>query len=219
VSLEREREEMVSSQIEARGVSDPDVLRAMRLVPRHEFVPSSLLREAHSDYPLPVGEGQTISQPYIVALMTERLRAGPGDRVLEVGCGTGYQAAVLAEVVGPEGSVVSVERIGSLARSARERLARLGYRTVTVVEGDGTLGHPPLAPYDGIVVTAAAPAVPPPLLDQLRPGRTLVIPVGGSFLQELLEVRVDGGRAVERPVCGCRFVPLIGEAGWRDAFR
>ena len=210
----QERQQMVADQIARRDVSDRRVLDAMRVVPRHRFVPSSLLSQAHGDFPLPVGEGQTISQPYIVALMTEHMRLSPGDHVLEVGCGSGYQAAVLSEVVGPQGDVVSIERIPALARSARERLSELGFDNISVVEGDGTLGHPEGAPYDGIIVTAAAPTVPEPLVDQLGPDARLVIPVGGSWLQELVAIEREDGGARKRHICGCRFVPLIGEHGW-----
>ena len=205
---------MVADQIACRDVSDPRVLDAMRAVPRHRFVPSSLLSQAHGDFPLPVGEGQTISQPYIVALMTEHLRLSQGAHVLEIGCGSGYQTAVLSEVVGPRGDVVSIERIPALARSARERLAELGYDNITVVEGDGTLGHPEGAPYDGIIVTAAAPKAPEPLVEQLGEGGRLIIPVGGSWAQELVAIERQDGGVRKRHICGCRFVPLIGEHGW-----
>lgn len=208
------RRQMVADQIACRDVSDPRVLDAMRAVPRHRFVPSSLLSQAHGDFPLPVGEGQTISQPYIVALMTEHLRLSQGAHVLEIGCGSGYQTAVLSEVVGPRGDVVSIERIPALARSARERLAELGYDNITVVEGDGTLGHPEGAPYDGIIVTAAAPKAPEPLVEQLGEGGRLIIPVGGSWAQELVAIERQDGGVRKRHICGCRFVPLIGEHGW-----
>ncbi len=205
---------MVADQIARRDVSDPRVLDAMRTVPRHRFVPSSLLSQAHGDFPLPVGEGQTISQPYIVALMTEHMQLSPGAHVLEVGCGSGYQAAVLSEVVGHQGDVVSIERIPALARSARERLTELGYENITVVEDDGTRGHVEGAPYDGIIVTAAAPVVPEPLIGQLGKGARLIIPVGGSWSQELVAIEREDDGVVKRHICGCRFVPLIGEHGW-----
>ncbi|RMG61235.1 MAG: protein-L-isoaspartate(D-aspartate) O-methyltransferase [Deltaproteobacteria bacterium] len=207
--FEGDRLRMVKEQIERRGVEDGRVLAAMRKVPRHLFVPWYLRGEAYEDRPLPIGEGQTISQPYIVALMTELLKVKKGDRVLEVGTGSGYQAAVLAEM-GAE--VVSVEIVRSLAESARERLRRLGYTTVTVIHGDGYYGYLPKAPYDGIVVTCAAPHVPPPLVEQLKPGGRMVIPVGQPFMTQtlmLVEKREDG--AVQtRGILPVVFVPLVG---------
>ena len=146
--------------------------------------------------------------------MIEALALTREDRVLEIGCGSGYQAAVLSEVVGPQGDIVSIERVPALARSAGERLAELGYDNVTVVEGDGTKGHPGEAPYDGIIVTAAAPTVPEPLVEQLGEGARLVIPVGGSWFQELVAIEREKGGVRKRHICGCRFVPLIGEHGW-----
>ena len=186
---------------------DPRVMAAMARVPRHVFVPPELRDRAYGNHPLPIGYGQTISQPYIVALMTDLARVGPEDRVLEVGTGSGYQAAVLAEVAG---RVYTVEIIPELARAARERLHRLGYRNVEVREADGYYGWPEAAPFDAIVVTAAASHVPPPLVRQLKPGGRMVIPVGGPFrVQRLTVVEKDAeGRVRSREVLPVRFVPL-----------
>jgi protein-L-isoaspartate(D-aspartate) O-methyltransferase len=204
--LRRAREEMVRAQIERRGVTDPATLRAMATVPRHRFVPDFPGRSAYGDHPLPIGFGQTISQPYIVAYMTEIVRPGPGKRILEIGTGSGYQAAVLAET-GAE--VFSIEIVPQLARSARERLQGIGYDRVQVREGDGYFGWPERAPFDAIVVTAAAEFIPPPLLEQLREGGRMVIPVGTPFLvQTLMLVEKQGGKAVTRSLMPVRFVPL-----------
>lgn len=203
----RARAQMVADQIAARGVRDPRVLEAMRDVPRHEFVPAGVRHLAYQDSPLPIGLGQTISQPYIVALMTELIEPEPGDRVLEVGTGSGYQAAVAARLVE---HVYSIEIVPELARAAAERLARLGVRNVTVREGDGYLGWPEEAPFDAILVTAGGDHVPPPLVEQLALGGRMVMPVGdvasGQILQ-LIEKRADGSVDV-RDVIPVRFVPL-----------
>jgi len=201
------REMMVRSQIVARGVSDAATLRAMRAVPRHEFVPDESRRHAYDDSPLQIGYGQTISQPYIVAFMTELIRPRAGQRVLEVGTGSGYQAAVLAEIVD---SVYTIELIPELAETAEARLIRLGYRNIAVRQGDGYLGWPEHAPFDAILVTAAADEIPQPLVDQLKEGGTLVIPVGSvSGVQSLTVVRKEAGRIVRESVLPVRFVPLI----------
>jgi protein-L-isoaspartate(D-aspartate) O-methyltransferase len=202
-----ERESMVRDQIERKGIASPPVLAAMRRVRRHEFVESRLFGSAYGDYPLPIGHGQTISQPYIVGLMTELLRVEPGHTVLEVGTGSGYQAAVLAELAQ---HVVSIEIVAPLAQSAAARLERLGYRNVTVVSGDGYFGWEKNAPYDSIVVTAAATHVPPPLIAQLKPGGRMAIPVGETpWTQNLLLIEKDGaGRISTRSVTAVRFVPL-----------
>ena len=208
----REREEMVEFQVRARGVRDERVLAAMRKVPRHLFVPKGFERAAYEDRPLPIGEGQTISQPYIVAVMTEQLELQPEDRVLEVGTGSGYQAALLAELAG---SVISIERLASLADQARENLARAGVTGVQVVVGDGTEGYPPEAPYDAIIVTAASPGVPQPLIDQLAEGGRLIAPVGPRECQDLIKLVKREGRVESIPLGGVCFVPLIGQFGWR----
>jgi protein-L-isoaspartate(D-aspartate) O-methyltransferase len=203
----RAREDMVTQQIEARGVMDARVLRAMREVPRHEFVPEDYGRLAYEDRPLPIGLGQTISQPYVVALMTELIAPEPGDRILEVGTGSGYQAAVAAELVA---EVYSIELLPELAESAAERLRRLGVDNVQVRHGDGYLGWPEHAPFDGILVTAGADHVPPPLVEQLAPGARMVIPVGETSEDQVLRViekRLDG-TIDTRDVVPVRFVPL-----------
>jgi len=211
-----QRRRMVERQIAARGVRDPAVLEAMRNVPRHEFVPPSLRGSAHDDGPLPIGEGQTISQPYIVALMTEALRVGPADRVLELGTGSGYQAAVLATIVD---SVFTIEYLPGLARAAAELLARLGYDNVVVRAGDGWQGWPERAPFDAALVTFATPEVPPALVEQLVVGGRLCVPLGESHgVQELmLYTKDEKGRLSGRSLCPVRFVPVLGEgAGDQD---
>ncbi|HEY5973861.1 MAG TPA: protein-L-isoaspartate(D-aspartate) O-methyltransferase [Geobacteraceae bacterium] len=207
------REGMVREQLESRGLRDPAVLAAMRAVPREEFVPSNLLGHAYDDGPLPIGEGQTISQPYMVAYMIEALELSGRDRVLEIGTGSGYAAAVLSRVV-PE--VHTVERLAGLAATASERLRLLGFTNIIVHVGDGSLGWPPVAPYDAIVVTAGAPELPAPLLAQLAIGGRLVIPVGRHpTMQTLIRVRREGEHEYRHEsLMGVMFVPLIGAAGW-----
>jgi protein-L-isoaspartate(D-aspartate) O-methyltransferase len=206
------RERMVDAQLRERGVRDPRVLAAMATVPREAFVADRVRDQAYGDFPLPIGSGQTISQPYIVARMTELLAVSPGDRVLDVGTGSGYQAAILAEL-GCE--VLSIEREAALARDAADRLRALGYGDrVRVVTGDGTLGRPDGAPWDGILVAAAAPAVPEALRVQLADGRRLVIPVGTWREQQLMVVERHGDEWQERSDGPCVFVPLVGEQGW-----
>lgn len=203
-----ERRRMVDETIEARGIRDPRVLEAMRSVPREEFVPAARRAEAYADRPLPIGEGQTISQPYIVALMTELAAVAPGAKVLEVGTGSGYQAAVLAAC---GATVYSIEIVDALAQRAKRDLARLGYTTVHVRSGDGYQGWPEHAPFDAIVVTAAAPRVPPALLEQLRVGGRLVIPVDAEDGEQSLQVhtRTQDGFTVH-DVVPVRFVPMTG---------
>lgn len=204
------RAAMVAHQIEARGVSHPRVLHAMRTVPRHLFVPEALRGEAYADYPLPIGLEQTISQPYIVAAMTELLAVRPDGRVLEVGTGSGYQAAVLAELCA---SVHTIEILEPLAEAASDRLRRLGYSNVVVRAGDGYAGWPEEAPFDGILVTAGAEHIPAPLLDQLKPGGRMVIPVGPQHDTQWLKVlvRKPDGSLMEQDIMPVRFVPLTGE--------
>ena len=208
-----ERLLMVADQLRARGIRDERVLDAMARVPRHEFVPPEHCDQAYEDHPLAIGEGQTISQPFVVAAMLEALALRREDVALEVGTGSGYETAVLAELVG---TVYSIERIASLAERARAVLVRLGYSNVTVVHGDGSLGLPEAAPFDAIVVSAAAPQVPASLMDQLRDGGRLVIPVGSGFAQELQLVRKIGGNSTTMYLDGVRFVPLIGREGFRE---
>ena len=199
---------MVETQIAARGVRDPRVLAAMRKVPRHRFVEAAQRDHAYEDHPLPIGGSQTISQPYIVALMTELLDLRPGARVLEIGTGSGYQSAVLGELAA---QVYSIEILPDLARQAEETLKSLGYSNVTVRAGDGYRGWPEHAPFDGIIVTAAPERIPEPLLQQLAPGGRMVIPVGG-FFQELKVFRKEpDGRTTEKDIIPVRFVPMTGE--------
>ncbi len=205
------RDEMVARQIRARGILSPPVLAAMVAVARHEFVPIEAHASAYSDEPLPIGGGQTISQPYMVAAMTDALQLTRTERVLEIGGGCGYQAAILSLLAR---DVVVVELLPALASASRERLARLGYSNVRVEEGDGSLGWPAGAPYDAILVSAAAPAIPPPLLEQLAEGGRLVIPVGGSDRQDLLRVIKRHSGLTQESLCACRFVPLLGRFGW-----
>lgn len=204
---------MIREHLLGRGIRNPAVIEAMRKVPRETFVDERILEKAYGDYPLPIAEGQTISQPYIVAYMTEALEPGIADRVLEIGTGSGYAAAVLSRIVT---TVYSVERLHGLAQGAGQRLKELGYTNVVIHEGDGTLGWPEHAPYDAIVVTAGAPSVPQPLLEQLVIGGRLVIPVGKSRdMQTLVRVRRVAEHDYRREeLCGVRFVPLIGAAGW-----
>lgn len=206
------RRRMVDTQIEARGISDPRVLAAMRRVPRHLFVPQGLWDQAYNDYPLPIGEDQTISQPYIVALMTEALELKETDRVLEIGTGSGYQAAILAELAAV---VYTIDRLAPLTASAGTVLESLGYKNLHLRAGDGTLGWPEDAPYDAILVTAGAPQVPRPLVEQLALGARLVIPVGDRFSQTLTRVRQAKDGVHYDYLGGCRFVKLIGKYGWQ----
>lgn len=210
---EEERTAMVETQIAARGIKNPRILAIMREVPRHLFIPSSYDRDAYRDSPLPIGNEQTISQPYIVALMTELLNPGPDDRILEIGAGSGYQAAILGKLVK---SVTTIERIPAVADLARSHLVSLGITNVKLVVGDGTLGYTPGAPYNGILVTAAAPQIPKALIDQLANGGRLVIPVGSRDTQELVRICRKGSRTIESHHGGVRFVPLIGKHGWED---
>jgi protein-L-isoaspartate(D-aspartate) O-methyltransferase len=207
------RQNMVKTQLIPRGIADPRVLAAMRKVPRHRFVPSHLWDQAYNDYPLPIGEDQTISQPYIVALMTEILEPREADKVLEIGMGSGYQAAILAELVA---QVFTLDRMATLVSSARQVLESLGYQNIKTRVGDGTEGWPEESPFDGIMVTAAAPQVPRPLTEQLALGGRLVIPVGDRYSQTLTLVRQTRDGLKYEYHGGCRFVPLIGKYGWQE---
>jgi protein-L-isoaspartate(D-aspartate) O-methyltransferase len=206
------RRVMVETQIRARGVTDSRVLAAMGKVPRHRFIPKHLWDQAYSDYPLPIGEDQTISQPYIVALMTEALELAGPEKVLELGTGSGYQAAVLAELAR---EVYTIERLPSLARMAQQALDTLGYTNVQVRVADGTLGWGEQAPFDAILVTAGSPQVPAPLVEQLAMGGRLVIPVGDRYTQTLTRVRRAPEGLKHEYLGGCRFVKLIGKHGWQ----
>jgi len=206
-------EEMIEKQLRRRGVHDAAVLAAMAEVPRHEFVSEDVRAHAYDDLPLPIGSGQTISQPYIVAAMTAALHLRPGDRVLEIGTGCGYHAAVLSRLAK---EVFTIERRPELASSASATLTRLGYSNAHVHCGDGTLGLPELAPFDAILVAAAAPAVPKPLLAQLAEGGRIILPVGDTQHQELQLIEKRGDAFPMKMLEGCRFVPLLGYHGWQE---
>jgi len=211
--LARERERMVEEQLVARGVKDPRVLVAMRRVPRHLFVDEGLRDRAYGDHPLPLGEGQTISQPFIVGKMTELLRLSGTEKALEIGTGSGYQAAVLAELCA---RVCTIERIPKMAQRARETLERLGYTNVWVRVANGTLGWPDEAPFDRILVTAGGPSVPPPLFEQLAEGGCMVIPVGDAASQVLKVIEKRGGEMRTTEDSGCVFVKLVGKYAWES---
>jgi protein-L-isoaspartate(D-aspartate) O-methyltransferase len=206
-----ERQNMVALQLRARGIHDERVLDAMSRVPRHEFVAERFQDRAYDDHPIPIAEGQTISQPYIVAFMLESLAIEPNSKVLEVGTGSGYQTALLAELAS---HVSSIERIPRLAQEAQTTLARLGYNNVNIIVGDGSQGWPDVAPFDAIIVAAAAPRVPSALFEQLAENGRMVIPVGPPEAQELLLIRKLNGRSLSQRLEGCRFVPLIGAQGY-----
>jgi protein-L-isoaspartate(D-aspartate) O-methyltransferase len=201
-----QREQMVRNQIEARGVKDPQVLAVMRSIPRELFVPEDVRSQAYDDHPLPIGLGQTISQPFIVALMTELLEPRKTDRVLEIGTGSGYQAAILARMAG---EVYSIEIVPQLARSAAETLRTLGFPNVTVRQGDGYLGWPEKAPFDRIIVTAAPPEIPRALLAQLKPGGRLVAPIGDKIQELVLVEKSADGSTTTRSILPVRFVPMV----------
>jgi protein-L-isoaspartate(D-aspartate) O-methyltransferase len=207
------RVEMIEKQLRRRGVTDAAVLGAMMAVPRQEFVPEEIRSNAYADAPLPIGGGQTISQPYIVAAMTAALHLRASDRVLEIGTGCGYQAAVLACLAK---DVFTIERRSELASAASARLARIGYANAHVHCGDGTLGLPEFAPFDAILVAAAAPAIPKPLLAQLAEGGRMIVPVGDADHQELQLIEKHGDAFPAKMLEGCRFVPLVGYHGWQE---
>jgi protein-L-isoaspartate(D-aspartate) O-methyltransferase len=207
------RERMVKNQIIPRGIKDPRVLEAMRKIPRHLFVEEALRGEAYNDHPLPIGHKQTISQPYIVALMTEALELTGKEKTLEIGTGSGYQAAILAEL---SERVYTIERVRPLLVKARRILDELGYTNILFKVFDGTVGWKEFEPYDAIIVTAGAPQIPSPLIGQLAEGGRLLIPVGNRFSQELVKVTKKNGNLIERNLGGCRFVDLVGEYGWKN---
>ena len=214
VDFDKLRAAMVIEQLIPRNISESKVLETFRKVPRHEFVPEDLGQSAYSDYPLPIGENQTISQPYMVALMTECLKLKGAEKVLEVGTGSGYQAAILGSMAG---EVYSIERFKELADKASEVLNSLGYKNIHIKVGDGTLGWSEFAPYDGIVVTAGAPSIPESLVKQLKDGGRLIIPVDrGGFGQTLTLVERIGRTTRTSDICACTFVPLIGKEGWAE---
>jgi protein-L-isoaspartate(D-aspartate) O-methyltransferase len=207
------RKRMVQEQLIPRGIKDPKVLDAFYKVERHKFVPENLIASAYGDFPLAIGEGQTISQPYIVALMSECLDLRGEEKVLEIGTGSGYQTAILAQLCQ---LVYSIERIESLARRAKNLLEELGYLNIKIMTGDGTLGWPKEAPFDRIIVTAASPRVPQPLIDQLKDPGKLILPLGDTFSQVLTVVEKKKGKIHSTEICGCVFVSLLGEHGWKD---
>lgn len=221
-SFEEARRRIVEYLVELGYVRSEKVKKALLSVPREEFVPEAYRDMAYNDHPLPIGYGQTISAIHMVAIMTEALDPEPGDKVLEVGTGSGYQAAVLAEIVGKmdpsrRGHVYTIERIPELAEFARRNLERTGYSEyVTVIVGDGTLGYPDEAPYDRIIVTAASPDIPEPLIEQLKEGGRIVIPVGDLWFQRLVIADKRGGELIRRYGIECVFVPLVGKYGWRE---
>jgi protein-L-isoaspartate(D-aspartate) O-methyltransferase len=216
IPFESARRAMIDRQLRGRGIRDARVLEAMFRVPRHEFVPAAFVSAAYDDHPLPIGDSETISQPYIVAAMTLAADVHPRDKALEVGTGSGYQAAILAHL---GATVYTVERNFRLAEESRERLRRLGYGGIEVVWGDGTEGYPAAAPYQVILVTAASPDVPPPLIGQLAEGGRLVIPVGDRQHQDLKLIFKHDGQLAERYLDPCMFVPLVGKHGWPETER
>lgn len=205
------RQTMVRDQLIARGISEGRVLAAFLKVPRNKFVSDEYLESAYSDYPLPIAANQTISQPYMVALMTEHLKVQENDKILEIGTGSGYQMAILAELAG---EVYSVERMEELAGCSKRILDGLGYKNFKIKTGDGSLGWADHAPYDGIIVTAGAPGVPESLAGQLKDGGRLIIPIGSSFRQILTMIEKKNNLLTTTEICGCVFVPLLGKEGW-----
>jgi protein-L-isoaspartate(D-aspartate) O-methyltransferase len=213
VNFKKARDRMVETQLAARGIHDPRVLEAMRKIPRHLFVDEALQDQSYNDHPLPIGEKQTISQPFIVALMTESLHLTGSEKVLEIGTGSGYQAAILAELAG---RVFSIERHPNLAYRANQILRNLGYKNVIIRVGDGSMGWPDDAPFEGILVTAGTPSIPQPLVDQLAPEGRLVVPVGDRFSQEMVMVERTQEGTIRTNLGGVRFVDLVGKWGWKE---
>lgn len=213
MEFEKKRAVMVEKQIISRGVTDKRVIEAMFKVPRHLFVEEAMWESAYGDFPLPIGQGQTISQPYMVAAMTEKLELNDKSWVLEIGTGSGYQTAILAEICE---RVFTIERIAILEKRARKKLEALGYINIAYKIGDGTLGWSESAPFNGILITAGSPKVPNLLFSQLKEGGRMVVPIGNSFSQILTVVRKEEGEMVDEPCFGCTFVPLIGREGWDD---
>jgi protein-L-isoaspartate(D-aspartate) O-methyltransferase len=214
LKYDRQRDEMVHQQIESRGITDPKVLAALRSVPRHLFVSEALRDQAYGDFPLPIGEQQTISQPFIVAEMTQALELGKDDRVLEIGTGSGYQAAILAQIAY---RVYTVERIRALYLQARKLLDKLQYHNIVMRCADGTVGWEDQSPFDAIIVTAGAPIIPDLLINQLTEGGRLVVPVGNQHSQDLIKITKDRSGVHQTNLGGCRFVKLVGKHGWRES--
>jgi len=212
MKYERLRNEMVEKQIEARGITDARVLAAMRQVPRHRFVSEALMDQAYSDFPLPIGEQQTISQPFMVAEMTQALEPSAGDRILEIGTGSGYQAAILSRIAY---RVYTIERIHPLYVKTRKLFDQLGYHNIVTRYSDGTTGWRDESPFDAIIVTAGAPEIPAALVNQLAVGGRMVIPVGNQHTQDLIKLVRDQNGVQQTNLGGCRFVKLVGEFGWR----
>ena len=213
IKYKRRREEMVEKQIESRGITDPEVLAAFRKVPRHLFVSEALMDQAYSDFPLPIGDQQTISQPYIVAEMTQALELKKEDRVLEIGTGSGYQAAILAEIVF---RVYTIERIHSLFVNTRRLFDKLHYHNIVTKYSDGTCGWKDESPFDAIIITAGSPEIPEILTDQLALGGRMVLPVGNQYSQTLTRLYKDEDGIHSKVLCECRFVKLVGEYGWKE---
>ncbi len=217
--FEEKRKELVQRLKKSGYIESPEILEAFRKVPREQFVPSKFRGEAYADRPLSIGEGQTISAPSMIAIMLEVLKAEKGQKILEIGTGSGYNAALLAEIVGSEGKIFSIERLEKIANSGRENLEKTGYEDIVqVIVSDGTLGYGKEAPYDRIIITACAPKVPDPLVDQLKIGGILSGPVGSHYrAQTLLEVeKIEGGETEINRHGSCAFVPLVGEEGWDE---
>jgi len=208
------RKQMVEEQLLPRGIKDSRVINAFYKVERHKFIPIEYRASAYGDFPVPIGEGQTISQPYIVALMTECLDLKGEERVLEIGTGSGYQAAILAELAK---EVYSIERFESLAKNAQKVLDELGYTNIKIKVGDGTLGWQEFSPFARIIITAASPQIPLPLIEQLKENGKLVLPLGESFSQVLTVVEKKEGKIKTQEICGCVFVPLVGKYGWKES--
>lgn len=209
---EKERKEMVSRLVAFGYLRSEKVIEAMEAVERHVFVPEEMRKQAYDDMPLPIGGGQTISAPHMVAIMCEALELSEGQKVLEIGAGSGYNACIVAHVV--KRTIITIERVEALAERAKESIARAGCRNIEIIIGDGTRGYEKDAPYDRILVTAGAPDIPPPLIEQLKEGGILLIPVGSRYMQELVLVRKANGKLERWELGGCAFVPLIGEYGW-----
>jgi len=213
VDFAKLREGMIKNQLVRRGIKDSAVIEAFKKVHREEFIPEKSKNMAYQDVPLPIMLGQTISQPYIIAIMTQTLELDKNSKVLEVGTGSGYQAAILAEITE---EVYSIERLMNLFKYAKKNLTRLKYDSVNLIHGDGTLGYEDAAPYNGIIVTAGAPNIPEPLIQQLDVNGRLVIPVGGSYSQVLKKITKTKKGLNQEEICGCIFVPLIGKKGWGE---